>query len=132
MAAPLFSEPVCNITLELETVESRGCCLTGLPNINIVPLKYLIMVLNHEVLNHCSHDHFSLFNVHQAYMSFKVEDIYDLPSEPYQPHHLSFLSHKFGKSSPVYHSFQVSWFNLFGWIHCDVPRDAAFALLFVR
>ena len=70
MAAPLFSEPVHNITLELETVESSfypGCCVTGLANVNIAPLKYLI--LNHEVLNHCNHDHFSLFNVHQEHMS---------------------------------------------------------------
>ena len=128
MAASLFSEPVYNITLEFETVESRGCCLTGLAYINIAPLKYLIMVLNHEVLNHCSHYRFSLFNAHQS-TCLKVQDIYDLPSEPYQPHHLSFPSHKFGKSSPVYHSFQVSWFNRFSWIHYDVPREAAFCFI---
>ena len=62
-------------------------------------------------------------------MSLKVDDILDLPNEPYQPRHLSFPLRKFGKASPVSRAFQVSWFNRFTWIHYDVPRDSAFCFI---
>ena len=63
-----------------------------------------------------------LMQIKVEHMSFKVEDTYNLPADkPYQPHHLSFPSRKFGKSSPVYHTFQVSWFNRFTWVYYDVP-----------
>ena len=63
------------------------------------------------------------------HMSFTVDDICDIPDKPYQPHHLLLPLRKFGKSSPVYRAFQVSWFNRFSWIHYDVPRDAVFCFV---
>ena len=50
----------------------------------------------------------------------------DIPEKPYQPHHLSFSSRRFGKASPVLRSFQLVWFNRFKWLHYDVPCNAAF------
>ena len=58
--------------------------------------------------------------------SLVPDDVYAVPDNPYQPRHLSFPAHRFGKASPVHRSFQLAWFNRFQWIHCDVPRDAAF------
>ena len=57
-------------------------------------------------------------------MSFKAEDIGDLPGSPCQPSHISFPFRSFGKSSVVQRSFQASWFHRWKWLHYNMAQDA--------
>ena len=57
-------------------------------------------------------------------MSFKAEDIGDLPGSPCQPSHISFPFQSFGKSSVVQRSFQASWFHRWKWLHYNMAQDA--------
>ena len=49
----------------------------------------------------------------------------------YQPSHLCFPRHEFGKTSVVKRSFQPQWFGRWPWLHYDEDRDLAFCLVCV-
>ena len=61
--------------------------------------------------------------------SINVDDVIDVPENPFQPTHICFPSRVFRKSSRVSRSFQASWFNAFKWLHYDLGRDAAFCFM---
>ena len=52
----------------------------------------------------------------------------NVSTAPNQPRNISFASQTFGKQSPVYRTFQVSWFDKWPWLHYDVSQDASFAV----
>ena len=59
-------------------------------------------------------------------VTFKREDVRDVPDRAFQPTHISFPRGEFGKSAPVRRSFQATWFNRFRWLHYDFGQDAAY------
>ena len=52
-----------------------------------------------------------------------LENLGEHPNQPILP---SFHKRKFGVKSPVFRSFQSSWYNRWPWIHYDQVNDCAF------
>ena len=50
----------------------------------------------------------------------------DVGDSSHQPRNVSFPKVCFGKTKPVYRSFNVTWFDKWPWLHWDVASERAF------
>jgi hypothetical protein len=50
----------------------------------------------------------------------------DVPDQPHQPLTFSFPKRSFGKTAPVFRSFQPSWFSQWPFLHYDETNDVAY------
>ena len=55
----------------------------------------------------------------------------DVGDSSHQPRNVSFPKVCFGKTKPVYRSFNVTWFDKWPWLHWDVASERAFCHTFV-